>query len=214
MVEKVASCDNATVGGGNVVDEVACEYNDLGALEKEYQEHEGAKDANALYVQYNADTTASSGEYTKGLRPTSVRPPNARLVHLTYGASGGDADSLNRLDAIQADSGGSPGDTLSACTYLGLGTVVVEDFQRPDARLDYYTMPILIYQDARTAERRAYDASCEEGAKIQCLKGNSRRDWITDCKRRAIAISRRPSLGRPCDYLDAVFPGERPFPRA
>jgi RHS repeat-associated protein len=137
--EKVTSYDNATVGSGNVVNEVAWEYNDLGALEKEYQEHEGAKDANTLYVQYNADTTAASGEYTKGLRPTSVRYPNARLVHLTYGSSGSDADNLNRLDAIQADSGGSPGDTLAAYTYLGLGTVVIEDYQQPDVKLDHYT---------------------------------------------------------------------------
>ena len=43
---------------------------------KEYQEHEGVKDANTLYVQYNYDTSASSGVYTKGLRPTSVRYPN------------------------------------------------------------------------------------------------------------------------------------------
>ena len=120
-----------------MVNEVVLEYNDLGMLEKEYQEHEGAKDANTLYVQYNRDTTAASGEYTKGLRPTSVRYPNARLTHLTYGSSGSDADNLNRLDAIQADSGGSPGDTLSAYTYMGLGTVVVEDYQQPDVKLDY-----------------------------------------------------------------------------
>ena len=137
--EKVTSYDDATVGSGNVVNEVAFEYNDLGALDKEYQEHEGAKDANTLYVQYQADSTASGGEYTKGLRPTSVRYPNARLVHRTYGSAGSDADYLNRLDAIQADSGGSPGDVLAAYTYLGPGTIVVEDYQQPDVKLDYYT---------------------------------------------------------------------------
>ena len=31
---------------------------------KEYQEHEGVKDGNTLYVQYNYDTTASSGAST------------------------------------------------------------------------------------------------------------------------------------------------------
>ena len=96
------------MGSGNVVNELVWEYNDVGMVDKEYQEHEGAKDANTLVCQYNLDTTAASGEYTKGLRPTSVRYPNARLVHWTYGSSGSDADNLNRLDAIQADSGGSP----------------------------------------------------------------------------------------------------------
>ena len=45
-------------------------------MTKEYQEHEGVQDGSTLYVGYNYDTTAASGEYTKGLRPTSVRYPN------------------------------------------------------------------------------------------------------------------------------------------
>ena len=48
------------------------------------------------------------------------------------------ADVLNRLDAIQDDSGGSPGDVLASYTYLGLGTIVVEDYEQPDVRLEYF----------------------------------------------------------------------------
>ena len=48
------------------------------------------------------------------------------------------ADVLNRLDAIQDDSGGSPGDVLASYSYLGLGTIVVEDYQQPDVRLEYF----------------------------------------------------------------------------
>ena len=59
-----------------------------------------------------------------GLRLESIRYPNGRLVHYTYGSAGSDADNLNRLDAIKADSSGSPGTTLASYTYLGLGTVV------------------------------------------------------------------------------------------
>ena len=135
--EKVTSYDNATVGSGSVVNEVVFEYNDLGQPIKEYQEHEGAKDASTLYVQYNFDTTASGGEYTKGLRPTSVRYPNARLVHLTYSSSGSAADAMNRVDAINEDSGGSPGTALSQYTYLGGGRIVVEDYLQPDVKLNY-----------------------------------------------------------------------------
>jgi hypothetical protein len=83
MVEKITNYDSATVGSGSVVNEVVYEYNDLSMLEKEYQEHEGAKDANTLYVQYNFDATSSGVAYTKGLRPSSVRYPNERLVHFT-----------------------------------------------------------------------------------------------------------------------------------
>ena len=90
MAEKITNYDSAAVGGGSVVNEVVFEYNDLGMLDKEYQEHEGAKDASTLYVQYNYDESASGGEFTKGLRPSSVRYPNGRLVHYTYGSSGGD----------------------------------------------------------------------------------------------------------------------------
>jgi len=48
------------------------------------------------------------------------------------------ADNLNRLDAIKDDNSGSPGDTVAEYTYLGLGTMVVEDFQQPDVKLDYF----------------------------------------------------------------------------
>ena len=139
MAEKITNYDSAAVGGGNVVNEVVFEYNDLGMVAKEHQEHEGAKDASTLYVQYNYDESASGGEFAKGLRLSSVRYPNGRLVHYTYGSSGGDGDNLNRLDAIKDDSGGSPGDTLASYTYLGLGTIVIEDYEQPEVRLEYYS---------------------------------------------------------------------------
>ena len=133
-LEKVSSYDAATAG--NVVNEVLREYNDLEMLTKEYQEHEGAKDGSTLYVEYNYDETVVDNEYTKGLRLKSVRYPDARLVHYTYGS--GDGDKLNRLDAIKDDSSGSPGITLAEYTYLGLGTIVIEDFQEPDVKLDLF----------------------------------------------------------------------------
>jgi hypothetical protein len=121
-----------------VVNEVVKEYNDLGMLVKEYQEHAGAKGASTPYVGYNYDTTAASGEFTKGLRPTSLRYPNNRLVHYTYGSSGSADDSMNRLAAIKDDSSGSPGATLASYTYLGLGTVVITDYEEPDIKLDLF----------------------------------------------------------------------------
>jgi RHS repeat-associated protein len=159
MREKVTSCDNATVGSGSVVNEVVFDYNDLGQLVKEYQEHEGAKDANTLYLQYNFDESASGGKFTKGLRPSSVRYPNGRLVHLTYGSTDSMADVLNRLDAIKDDSSGSPGDVLASYSYLGLGTIVVEDYQQPDVRLEYFFNSAYSGFDrfGRVVDQRWYD---------------------------------------------------------
>ncbi|MCA9171691.1 MAG: hypothetical protein KDB23_28685, partial [Planctomycetales bacterium] len=119
QMEMATSYDNATVGSGNVVNEVLREYNDYGLLDKEYQEHSGAKDGNTPYVGYNYDETAVSGELENGLRPTSLRYPNGRLVHYTYGSADSTADILNRLDAINDDSTGSPGDVLASYSYLG-----------------------------------------------------------------------------------------------
>ena len=137
LVDKLTSYDNATVGSGSVVNEIVSEYDDLGLLSKEYQEHEGAKDANTLYVGYNRDTTVASGEYTKGLRLKSVRYPNARLVHTTYSTSGTTPDATNRLDAIKDDNSGSPGNSFADYSYLGLGRIVIEDFTEPDVKLNF-----------------------------------------------------------------------------
>jgi len=135
MLEKLTSYD--ATSGGSALNEVLLEYDSAALLSNEYQEHGGAKDAETLYVQYNYDQSASSGVFTKGLRPTSLRYPNARLVHTTYGTSGSTPDALARVAAINADGSGSPGDALSEYTYLGLGTIVTEDYPEPDVKLDY-----------------------------------------------------------------------------
>src|SRR5690606_35772770 len=97
LVEKVTCYDSATLGSGTVVNEIVREFNDMGMIVKEYQEHAGAKSGSTLYVGINYDTSASSGEFTKGLRQTSVRYPTGRLVHQTYGSSRSTDDNLNRL---------------------------------------------------------------------------------------------------------------------
>ncbi|MBL7041600.1 MAG: RHS repeat-associated core domain-containing protein [Pirellulaceae bacterium] len=137
-VEKITSYDNAAIGSGNVVNEIVREYNDLAMLVKGFQEHGGAKNGNTPYVGYNYDESAAEGEFTKGLRLTSLRYADGRLVHHTYGTSGSDADHLNRLDAIKDDSSGSPGAMLAAYTYLGLDQVVVEDLPEPDIKVDLF----------------------------------------------------------------------------
>jgi len=138
MVAKVTSYEAAT--GGNVVNDVEREYDDFALLYREYQEHSGAVDGNTLYVEYGYDETEVSDELTKGLRPKSVRYPNGRLVHYTYGLGNAANDLLNRLDAIKDDKAGTgnPGVPIASYTYLGLGTVVREDYEGPEVRLDLW----------------------------------------------------------------------------
>ena len=136
QVETLTSYDNATVGSGNVVNQVVFEYDEHGLLVKEYQAHNGVKDVNTPYVGYDYDTTASSGVLTKGLRLTSLRYPNGRLVHYTYGSSGSTADALGRIAAINDDDSGSPGDALAEYGYLGSGSIVQVDYPEPDIRYD------------------------------------------------------------------------------
>ena len=135
MVTRVTSYDAAT--DGNAVNEIVFEYDDSALLVKEYQEHCGAKDSNTPYIQYNRDTNATSGLFTKGLRCTSLRYPNGRLIHYTYGSSGSTADAMGRISAIKDDDSGSPGASLADYEYLGRQTIVCEDYPEPSVRLDY-----------------------------------------------------------------------------
>ncbi|MFH1730623.1 MAG: hypothetical protein ABIF82_03100 [Planctomycetota bacterium] len=123
--------DNACTAT-NELNEVVYEYNDFGAVDKEYQEHEGAKGANTLYAQYDYDAAS------KGWRLKSTRYPNARLVYYTYETTGdvNVADKLSRLAAIRAVASGE-GTTFASYSYNGVGRMVREDFEEPGVRLDY-----------------------------------------------------------------------------
>jgi len=143
MIQRVTSYDNATPGQGTAYNDVFYTYNDFGQLTRDYQRHiiyeiqldqYGIPSDGTPYVEY----TYAGPEH--GLRLESVRYPNGRLVHYTYGEEDSTADVLNRLDAICDDSTqypGTPGEMLAAYSYLGLGTIVAEDYQTPGVKLDY-----------------------------------------------------------------------------
>ncbi len=76
------------------------------------------------------------------MRPDWTRYPDGRKVFFDYGYDVSTPDVshyLNRLHEIQDDDSGSAGITLAKYSYLGLGTIVIEDFQEPDVKLDYET---------------------------------------------------------------------------
>ena len=93
MVEKITTYSDTSAS--TAVNEVLREYNDLGMLDKEYQEHEGTKDGNTLYVQHNYDNTTSSGDGDKLGHP---RVCQKNLPHTSSWAA-----SSWRSDAVGLD---------------------------------------------------------------------------------------------------------------
>ena len=123
----------------DAVNQVQYVYNAFGALDKEYQEHEGKVDGSSLHVDYAYDDTADNSYrgltsvFTKGMRPKSVKYPDGRVVHYTYGTGGGLDDLLSRVAAIYNDNGGSPGSTAyAAYKRAGDGRIVQEALAEPD----------------------------------------------------------------------------------
>ena len=98
MLQKVTSYDNATVGSGNVVNEVQLAYNDFAQLTTEYQEHAGAVNTgSSLKTQYTyADGSSSSNQ----IRPATLVYPNGRTISYDYGTANGIDDVIRRSRAL------------------------------------------------------------------------------------------------------------------
>jgi len=103
---------------------------------------------------------------------TSVRYPNGRRVHYI-------ADDLSRVDAI------SDGDTTvyASYAYNGAGRMVVEDFEEPDVRLDYWGQTADTYAGFDRFGRvvrqlwRDYGASADRDSYGYGYDRNSNRTW-------------------------------------
>ena len=125
---KVTSLSSAAA----TINEVLLDYNDFGQLATDYQEHDGAKDASTLSVQYAyADGTANHA------RPTSVTYPDGRKIHYTYGSATAD-DYLSRPAGVAEDNGsGAAGDDIAMYGYMGLAALVSQEYDAPGVELDY-----------------------------------------------------------------------------
>ncbi len=130
-VESVTSCDDPDVGEGSAVNHVQYEYNGWGQVYREYQEHDGAVDANTLLVQYDYADGATGG-VAKYVRLEEVTYPNGREVQYGYGTTGAIDDIMSRLATI-----GDGTDTYAAYKYLGAGTIVTEDYDQIEVKLDH-----------------------------------------------------------------------------
>ena len=117
MVTGVTSYDNATVGSGNIVNDVQKQYNSFAQLIAEYQSHTGAVNfATSPVVQYSyADGSANT------IRLISIIYPNGRILNYDYGMTGGMDDALSRIQVFLDSNGATQ---LASYSYLGLRNIV------------------------------------------------------------------------------------------
>src|SRR5262249_53930134 len=113
-----------------VVNQVRRDYNGLGQLAIEYQEHAGAVNvATSAWVGYTYSFDPAAGGANHSPR-TYLTHPNGRLLGSSY-ATGLD-DTLSRLTSIVDGA-----TTLEGYTYLGLDTVVKRAHPEPNVDLTY-----------------------------------------------------------------------------
>ncbi|MEZ5942930.1 MAG: RHS repeat-associated core domain-containing protein [Planctomycetaceae bacterium] len=123
MLQRISSSDSATVGSGNIVNEVKFAYNGYGQPITAWQAHAGAVDTmTSPKVQY---TYANGSANT--VRPKSLVYPSGRELEYEY-ATGID-DSASRVSTIKES--GVSGTHLADYDYLGLGTVAIQSSPEP-----------------------------------------------------------------------------------
>ncbi|MDD4269181.1 MAG: RHS repeat-associated core domain-containing protein, partial [Thermoguttaceae bacterium] len=117
--------------GTTAVNQVQHVYNGWGKVAREYQEHDGAVDANTLHVDY-VYADGASGGVARHVRLSQVTYPNGRQVQYGYGTTGAIDDIMSRLASI-----GDGTRNYASYRYLGAGRIAVEDYEDLEVRLDY-----------------------------------------------------------------------------
>jgi RHS repeat-associated protein len=113
--------------GGNVVNQVKDEFNGLGQVTKEWQEHSGAVTGTSANVQYAYSEMAGGANHS---RLTSITYASGYVLNYNYG-SGLDS-TISRLTSL-SDSG----NTLESYSYLGLATIVKRGHAQSGVNLSY-----------------------------------------------------------------------------
>jgi len=135
LAETITSLTNASVGSGDLVNQVRIEYNAAALPIGEYQSHQGAVDmANTPRVAYGYDETLSGDEFAHGLRRSSLTYPNGRILRYEY--SPGADSHLNRTSFLADDDSGGIGTHLAEYTRLGLDQFVRVVSPQPRLRCD------------------------------------------------------------------------------
>ena len=116
-----------SASGGSVLNQVERDYNGLGQVTKEWQEHSGAVTSSSANVQYTYSEMSGGANHSP---LTSVTYASGYVVNYNYG-SGLDS-TISRLTSLSDSS-----NTLESYTYLGLGTVVKRAHPQSGVDLSY-----------------------------------------------------------------------------
>jgi YD repeat-containing protein len=124
---KVTSYDAAS--GGDVVNEVAREYDAFGNLILDWQSHEGVVGGSTPKVAY-AFTTGAGNQ----MRKLTVTYPNGRVVEYIYGETNSMDDHLNRVSAQKVTG---EGQNLVEYRYVGQSWQVRLAYPEPGIMCSY-----------------------------------------------------------------------------
>ncbi|MEM9109413.1 MAG: hypothetical protein AAGC72_05265, partial [Planctomycetota bacterium] len=132
--------------GTTITSQIQNAYDGFYNLVTEYQQHGAAVNTSTSpSVQYAYDTSLSGSYYDKAYRLKTTTYPNGRVIHHTYDGHVVDGASIDdriaRANGLADDSTttpGTPGDSITAYSYLGSGRVAIKDLPTPEIKLDYF----------------------------------------------------------------------------
>ena len=127
LIETISSWNNATIGAGNIINQVKRVYDAFNQPIEDQQEHTGAVDANTPAVTYGF-TDGSNNT----LRPTSIATPSGQQTDINYGAAGSIHQTFNRPAALKI--AGESGNLVDY-EYAGLAMVTNVTYPGPDVEL-------------------------------------------------------------------------------
>jgi RHS repeat-associated protein len=143
LVQNITSYDNATVGQGNIVNDVQRVYNAFAQLATEYQSHSGAVNMSSTpKVQYNYANGSANA-----VRPTSLTYPNGRILNYNYGTMNGTNDAASRIASLLDNDGIT---TLADYTYVGTRTFI--EVNEPQPAIKYTLIGIQSGNDPVTGD--------------------------------------------------------------
>jgi RHS repeat-associated protein len=143
LVRNITSLDNATVGQGNVVNDVQNVYNSFQQLTAEYQSHSGTVNVSTTpNVQY-----AYANGSANTIRPTSMTFPNGRVLTYSYGTANGTNDAASRIASLIDNDG-----VTHLVDYSYLGASMIVQVNEPQPAIQYTLIGIQGGKDPATGD--------------------------------------------------------------
>jgi RHS repeat-associated protein len=129
QLSKVSSHNNATVGSGTIVNQVALSYNAFNQLIEDAQSHSGAVAGGTPKISYSyANGTANQ---TRRLTTTY---PSDKIITMSYGTANSANDRLSRLAGVALTGETDP---LGEFAWMGAGRLISLTMPQPGIALSY-----------------------------------------------------------------------------